>query len=372
MHFEIPEYKFSKLEKKIKAIQKRCEEHDCHFKYEKGEPFPKRFEQNGKEIFINIVPIELEFEAVKNDWQLVALIGHYDNGNVITPVNNADVPDMYRTAEPVCQHCNMKIARKYTTVIRNITSGDYKQVGRSCLLDYTHGLSANMVRDFENILDLFNDKKQKDKEDYVPADEILVDVYELWTTSYNIIRKHGYQEKIPRSKKRSTVDRVVYILNNGDKCYNTKKGEEISAWLLANKKDTVEINNFKTLAKERYIRQCDISLAVKAAAFFVKIERYNEKRRNNSSFQGNVGDEISFEVAYTKLTSSFVSKFDKDKTINVYELQDTNGNIYVWFTGYNKLNTGDKGYTIKGCVKKHDEHNGVKQTVLSNCYVTKK
>lgn len=367
MYYEIPEYKFERFEKELKKLEDKCRKYNCDFHYTKGEKKLKEFEQDGKKIVINVIPVEVDAKAVQNGWKYVASIEHYDNGNIILAVDDTvEIPEKYRTAEGICEHCNTKRDRKFTVLIQNIETKELKQVGRQCVMEYTNGLTPAMLKQLESVIDLIETSKEQDKTEIVPYEEILVDVLELWTTSYNVIKKYGYWEKRKGEKSSySTVDRVVYLMNN-TKCRDTRRGEAVQQWLLENKGTGIDIENYKTLARERFIRTYDIDLAVKAANYYRNSEKYQE-RRLSSEWQGEPGTEVKIVVKKTRLVSTFDDKFNEGKKVNLYEFTDTNNNIYIWFTHKHVLETGDKDFTLIGEVKRHEERNGVKKTVLAHC-----
>lgn len=368
MYYEIPEYKFERFEKELKKLEEKCRKYNCDFHYSKGEKKLKEFEQDGKTIVINVIPVEVDAKAVQNGWKYVASIEHYDTGNIILSVDDTvEIPEKYRTIEGVCEHCNTKRDRKFTVLLQNIETKELKQVGRQCVMEYTNGLTPAMLKQLESVIDLIETSKEQDKTETVPYEEILVDVLELWTTSYNVINKYGYWEKKPKERKSgySTVDRVVYLMNN-TKCQNTRRGEAIQQWLLENKGTGIDIENYKTLARERFIRTYDIELAIKAANYYRNSEKYQE-RRLGSEWQGEVGSEVKITVKKTRLVSTFDDKFKEGQKVNLYEFTDTDNNIYIWFTHKNTLETGDRGFTLIGEVKRHEERGGVKKTVLAHC-----
>ncbi|MCG3207259.1 MAG: hypothetical protein FOGNACKC_00859 [Anaerolineae bacterium] len=74
-----------------------------------------------------------------NGWRFLAAIQHRRKNNIInTPpwLNDAVIPDRYRTAEAWCEHCHMKRDRRDTYLVIH-ENGDIKQVGKNCLADFT-------------------------------------------------------------------------------------------------------------------------------------------------------------------------------------------------------------------------------------------
>lgn len=77
-------------------------------------------------------------EVIIEGWQFVARLDHSnETGNVIRMLPNieGDIPVAYRTVAPNCDHCQVNRLRRDTFVLRNTTTGEYKQVGSTCLAD---------------------------------------------------------------------------------------------------------------------------------------------------------------------------------------------------------------------------------------------
>lgn len=92
---------------------------------------------------------------------------------------------------------------------------------------------------------------------------------------------------------------------------------------------------------------------------------------SSSSYVGNIGDKIEVKARFTKC-HSYDSTFNYHTVttfINIFT--DEAGNVYVWkSTAYFEAGIDDV-VLLKGTVKDHSEHNGIKQTILTRCKVTK-
>lgn len=87
------------------------------------------------------------------------------------------------------------------------------------------------------------------------------------------------------------------------------------------------------------------------------------KRKENSNYIGNIGDEIEIEGTIIKL-NSFNSWYDISY---IFEVIDDKDNIYVWFEplsfGYKK---GER-IKVKGNIKRHSVYDNTKQNLLEEC-----
>lgn len=77
-------------------------------------------------------------DLIVEGWQFIARLDHSnETGNIIRMLPNveADLPTSYRTVAPNCDHCKINRLRRDTFVLRNVETGEYRQVGSSCLQD---------------------------------------------------------------------------------------------------------------------------------------------------------------------------------------------------------------------------------------------
>ena len=147
MKYFIHESNIERLEKKLTTISNKCQKYGCAFTYE---VISEQFVKNEAGEVKRYIEIETEGIAKVNDWVFVAVVNFHENGNIIRKCGNTEieVPERYYTSEPICEHCNAKRRRKDAYIIMNTTTGEFKQVGRSCLKDFTCGLSAELVAQY--------------------------------------------------------------------------------------------------------------------------------------------------------------------------------------------------------------------------------
>lgn len=155
MVYSILEANMERLEKKLTRIQNKCKRFGCSFTYEKvGEEFKTLKDERGVEYKAKFILIEAEGKAVLNDWVFVASVQHTEKGNIINSTGcSIEVPERYYTSEPICEHCNSKRARKDTYIVMNQVTGEFKQVGKSCLKDFTQGMDASMIAQYYSFFD---------------------------------------------------------------------------------------------------------------------------------------------------------------------------------------------------------------------------
>lgn len=137
-YFYIPAANFPKFEREIEKLSRRSMKLI-------GKPirpvvYARTKEEISKGCFIDIIETFIDAEVpVLNGWTFCARIDHSnDIGNVIRTVPNLSgaLPGRFRTAAADCQHCNVKRLRRDTFVVRNDETGEFKQIGSTCLVDF--------------------------------------------------------------------------------------------------------------------------------------------------------------------------------------------------------------------------------------------
>lgn len=97
--------------------------------------------QEGDEILhLHRIPLEYPIIAL-GAWKVLGKLEPFGDGRIAfaasdDPGENAQL-GAYREAEPCCEHCNKKRQRKDTYVVRHTETGETKQIGSTCLEDFT-------------------------------------------------------------------------------------------------------------------------------------------------------------------------------------------------------------------------------------------
>lgn len=134
--FLIPENHMPRLEREIAKLSKKAEKWNGWSFGAMIIGMQFRDERDGSKT--KLLEVCLDVEPIKIDgWRFMARIDHSnDTGNVLRVVPNATVDKRFRTAAPNCEHCNHKRMRRDTFVLFNEDTGDFKQVGSTCLEDF--------------------------------------------------------------------------------------------------------------------------------------------------------------------------------------------------------------------------------------------
>lgn len=98
-----------------------------------------------------------------------------------------------------------------------------------------------------------------------------------------------------------------------------------------------------------------------------------EALKARSNYVGSVGDKLEIRATLTDKITYEKENFYGYGMIDshIYKFIDSEGNIFSWFTGSSiEANKGD-AVTLKATVKKHNNYNGAKETILTRCKITR-
>ena len=408
MIYSIPEVNMESLEKKLKRIEKKCAKYGCDFKYERlGERFEEidlpKYDEFGEKVgtykaVVKLVDVEVEGKAVVNGWRFAASLEYTDKGNIICGSGGVEVPDRYYDCEPWCEHCKTKRDRKYSFIVFNEESGEFKQVGKACLKDYTGGLSAEGVAIYESYFKEI-EMASEDYGGYRCGGHEYFEVDELMVYAAEMIRIYGYVRSqdagistICRATDAYRVDHGMWISrfereavqeeydDAVSKGFNPKRQESVDLaravkeWIVNNERDDNYYHNLKVACSMEY---CDGHSGLLVSAFpaynrdleFQAEKRERERKMREegalSKHVGEVGKRVSFKPVDRKVLTSWETMYG---VTMVYKFVDESGNVFIWKTG-KWVDDEMEIEKMVGTVKEHKEYRGVKQTELTRCKV---
>ena len=379
MMYEIFEGNMERLEKKLNTIRNRCQVYGCEFNFEVvGEVFHKVDDDT-----LRFVQVEASGIARVNGWEFVATIEHNNPMNVIRAFRTEyEIPERYYTSAPICEHCNSKRNRKDTYLIRNTETGEFKQVGKSCLKDFTNGLSAEAVVQYISWFDELI-KGETPSGSSFPVYYKVETVVQLAVEAVNL---YGYQKAVSPYEegyyRQSTKEVVIDMLSGGryakvheDKGFNTnregnvEKAAEVLRFVASMETEFGYVSNLKTLCSGEYCQSRDLGIVVSAVACYNREmarkekQEIEKKKAAKSSWVGTVGERVTLTSAEAKLLTSWDTMYG---VTFMYQFTDEAGNTYIWKTG-NIIE--ETRVSLKGTVKAHGEFNGIKQTELTRCRI---
>ena len=408
MIYSIPECNMENLEKKILRIKNKCAKYGCDFKFEQvGEHFEERMiadtiiafgkevdVPSGKKEIVRFIDIECEGTAKINGWQFVASLEHTEKGNIISGVPGIEVPSRYYSCGPWCEHCKERRDRKQSFIVLNEKTGEFKQVGRSCLQDFTGGLSAEWAAQVESF---FKEAAEASEFTGLGAwSKRYYNVQSFLVCCAETIRIFGYTKNGGETRSTSSRASAFYCVENGmrvgkydlldyddavAKGFNTKRedsialAKDVADWIKGSDNDTNYFHNLKVACSLEWCGGEKIGLLASAFPAYdrnleiqaekKKRELENAKEAEASDYVGEVGKRLSIVPTEVKCVTSWDTIYGMTY---IFKFFDSKGNVFTWKTG--KFIPGDaKVAKITGTVKSHKEYRGVKQTEMTRCSV---
>lgn len=329
-----------------------------------------------------------------NGWQFLGTIEFTSNGNIIRLADSSfenKVPTKYLHTAKICEHCGKVRNRKDTYLIYNEDTNEFKQVGSTCLLEFTQGLDADVCASMMSCLDKFVELSDKN----ISADEFFfndsysgygVNSEKIKKYAIALVKKYGYRRM--QNNSGSAVDLSNFYFQTG---LPKELWQQLYGDLeLASDEEVKAIDDFAQQHVEEdnfgYMRNAslawlndtwesrDFGLVTSFVNTYLKNVAKEEQRQKDlanksNEYVGNVGDRITFKVSFARVL------YVKDNSLYSYyaaasytmEIVDTEGHTYVWSASTNNINAGD---TITATVKAHKEYKDVKQTVITRGKVT--
>jgi len=408
--FRIHEDNIERLEHKLTRIHNKCIKYGCDFSYSQvGEEFVE-VESEGEKSIQRYVIVEAEGTAVINGWKFVATIDHSnEHGNILRKISDdVEIPDEYRTCEPKCEHCNSKRHRKDTYIVYNMETDEFKQVGSSCLCDFTGGYSAELAASYIAMFDALIQGE-------APSGGFRCDSYwsvnELIRYAVDIINHLGY---VPTSAaefgmtttRAEVVDAILYDTHRGrlhksdieriesyretyHPDYTSKElndsANDIINYIKAVDSNSDYLHNLKVIAESDYIPNKNVGYCVSMVSYYRKQMGILEaKRVRNEAHAKEVAESDYISSEGQRITISNISSYEVVTSWQTdygithrYKIVDTNGNVIMWDTSNCIYGSSEQQMdgtfrnliSITGTVKKLSEFNGVKQTWITRCRI---
>lgn len=401
------------LMKKVTRIQNKCRKYGCEFHFaEVGEEFREVEDPTtlhpltGKPIHrtCRFILVEAEGTAKVNDWQFIASVEHTEKGNIFAKaMTDVEIPARYRTGNPTCEHCNSNRSRTYTFIVMNTVTGEFKMVGKSCLMDFTHGLSASTAAWFTSLKTIFQEAEEAPI-GFGGWSERHFETVEVLAYAAETIRKFGYvrtndDNYNQTSTKQRTIDflsvdkgmtrgwpknEIKRVMREMEAVKFNPESAEVKelvtaamTWIGEQDAANDYMHNLKTACSLKFNPWNRIGMLVSLFPTFnreleiqarkAEAEAKAKKEAQVSKHIGKVGERIQISVQSVKCLTSWENTFGYYPTTTyLYKIVDAEGNVFTWKTS-NTINEDHLPQTMVGTIKEHTEFRGVKQTVLTRC-----
>lgn len=342
-----------------------------------------------KSVKVECAVVEVEGAYKINGWEFVGTIEHTENGNIIRLANSkfeGKVPERYKTNAPICEHCHSVRARKDTYLIYNESNDEFKQVGKSCLNDYTQGLDAQTCASILSVLE-FASSNSRDYE--LDSDELFNRDSSYSGFDCDYVREHAVALVLKKGFKSGVTKELFTSFIIGNQSSDTWRKEfgqivvddntksianEITEFAKSIKDSDGYMYNAKLAWLKSYSEYRDFALICSFVNTYLKIkakDAIEQSKRDASEYVGNIGDKLTIDVKSIRVICSYETQYSYyNYAVTVkYEIIDTEGRTFIWSTSSGAFLGPEDAKKIVGFVKGFNEYKGIKQTVLTRCKV---
>lgn len=377
---------------KITVVEQRKVERRHHWKVD-GQEHSRAYMVDAK-----IIDVEGKAPQLAG-YQFVAKVEYLSDGASVlfhtVPGCDVKIDERIRSLRPsVCEHCAKIRRRAETFVVRNIATGEQKQVGRNCLADFTGINTPEKIAGMTKWLYTFSNL-DAEIDGYWGGPggffESTVDTVEALALTSAAIGLFGWTPRSAADEgRRATADMVgvCFALKQSPseieftrklrreieaKPEHVERATAVVAWiksdLRARAKSDYEMNLVtlvvNDLTERRHLGIVCSAVSAYLRAMNQKIE-YAKKAEKLSSSQ-HVG-EVKVRLRNIQATVDTMRMLEGGDwgPRTMIKFIDDSGNLMTWFASgdFPGLKPGGK-VKITGTVKAHNEYQGVKETQLT-------
>jgi len=382
--FEVPSIAMGMLQQKLDKLSKKAKK--AGTSDIKLVRVARRTEEDGTQICI----VAVEGEPVK--YEGYTFMGRLDHNidpsgdsNIVYMMPGEELNETQRSLGADCNHCGWKRNRKDTFILRKDEDGSTIQVGRTCLKDFFGHDPAELVRRAQYITRVIDECRNAEhpSEAYL-VNRRTVDLVTFLAYVVSAVEENGWtsgKDAFGDPGKKSSRDQAADTMFHWpypDPAERPTKeqveyAEKVVAWVTTLDPNKSDFNfNMTQLAKIEIIDYKSTGI-VAAMVFCYNRHLENEVKKaanpkddlTGSEYQGEEKERLQLDV--TVLSSRWHE--GQFGSYSITRMLSADGNLFVSFGQYH----ADPGttVTIRGTVKRHQEYNGVKQTILGRVMVAK-
>lgn len=357
-----------------------------------------RLEVNSTEITVKsdiagIEVSEIRFETTitgeppkHNGWVFLASLDWVETSNGASVIVNAapGAPTVDRDALELnkCDHCGINRYRKGTYVVKNETTGEQLQVGSSCIKDFL-GWSGTVAFISEDDCD-------REISGICGSGTVEYTTESVLAVAWACVTTFGYIRSGEPGSTRDAVSEVMYpVENKRNRAIKERirpvaaealsMAQKLREFILSNDfwGDSDYVLNLKTFCAAEWVSPRYLGyLASVPQAYAKHLERTFIKQRKQDAlvneWVGEPADKLTLKVKVVAVRwiEDNYNPYGGSKPL--YTMVSDTGHTFKWFAsrdafGEDVTPEGEDFFTIKATVKKHEEWNELKSTVLTRC-----
>lgn len=312
-------------------------------------------------------------------YTFVARLDHNTDGsgksNLVYAMPGEKIDPDWASHAADCDHCGWRRNRKDTFILREEDTGKLIQVGRTCVKDFIGHDGVRAAQIAELVRNLATEiGRGSDLGDNLPRDRRTIDVVNYLAHVAMVVRERGWMSRgrSRESDEESSADLALTAMFAGPMYYERPSAEDVAfafaALDRAKELDPAENNynfNVVQITKLDWIdfRATGIAASI-VGTYQLHLEREAKKSAQfdltASEYVGEVGQrqELMVTVIGVREVNGYYGPSTMVRMV-------AGGNLLITFaSGQFRPEVGDQLH-IRGTVKKHQEYQGVKQTMLN-------
>ena len=394
--FCIHENFFPEVEKKINRVIRKCKKYGNDFTFEiigeemRRDSRSKIGDPSNKynDVFHKFIIVKVDGEAKVGNWEFIATLNVRNNGNVIRRFNtNVAIPEYFKTSPNVCDHCNTSRERKNLYVIRNVETGEFKQVGGSCLMSYS-GISVDHAAAIMDGIDHLYSYDNMYDNDFAYGKRYY-SVKDVISYASIIVNKVGYfnvesafptRSMVNMMLANESIDHRVYDLNKELESYlfdvrfsknefeedNSADVDAIINYYMSLDDNSEFVHNIQTIISDEYVTCKDLGFLCYTPQGYAKhVEREIERAKRNvwkREHWGEIGKRYkNVPVQDIRKVAGYETMYG---VMYVWQIVTEDGIVLTWKSGNYP---DDEISTVSFTIKEHGEYNGIPQTIVTRC-----
>lgn len=376
MKFKIPLHYLSVLERDIEDLNKKAEKLGCdNVELTVIRKFYENSNINMNEI-LAFAEVKVSGSAPKfSDWEWVGAIftDHLTKAVTVRRPKLCKYVDLTNfTLTPTrCDHCGFNRDRKSTYIVMNEKTGELKQVGSTCVKDFTGHKSPEAVAAYYESLAEIYDTSFDELEKYFTCGSgprFYSNAENFIAAAVRDIRTRGYHKSDDNASTKLVAFKMSKTLSFTDK----EKAFAKKALEWAADSHIKEPNDFtfnlssvaKGALESGVIEIRNLGIAAYIPCCYI---RSIESVKKDFQVPGQPGEKIEFlaRLLYTKNIDSFYGM----KTEHVMVGED--GRRYIWTTSDEKM-TNNIDYTVVATIKNNFETKNYHFTVVKRAKLKEK
>ena len=340
---------------------------------------------------IFVIDIEIfisEENRTQEEYNILAKIEKITNEENYITIYDKKIYNKYTLDELIkiklqCEHCSKKRARKTSYIIENLKTKEIKQIGKTCLIEYTTEKNIFNYLDYlESISEIESVLEKLNINNYSNFEGVYYDVKKLLVLAQKEVDKNGYKTKYEckLSTKNVVLENYITAVITNEEINDIQA--KIKWYLKIDKslyyddyKQTDDNFIFKIEKLLRYENTSlkNIGILVYFPVAYQQLKKKVKNKENEESAKEKI-KELTYKendkVELNNLTLTSNKKYQNEKyntTTTYYYFLDDSNITYLWKSTriIDILENTKEKINLKGTIKKIDDN----KIILTRCKV---